>query len=187
MLGKLFDAPISRILGGICLSLTLACGGLLLWGKSEHHRADAWEAHSKLEASNHRQTKTNYRTAQATAARLEAQRLAAATARQEGITDAVKQDYAARLAALRARYERLRAQSRAGAAGTASGIAVPGIPETPGRADGAADIRLAGADGLEPGERLRAAEQALQLDALIDWVERQQAADRKDGDETDGN
>lgn len=63
-----FLAPIgTRIFGGLSLALLLGCGGLYLWGSAESNRADAWQARSKLEASNHRQTKANYRLAQARA------------------------------------------------------------------------------------------------------------------------
>lgn len=62
-----FSALTSKIFGGLSLALLLACGGLYLWGSAESHRADAWMARSKLEASNHRETKANYRAAQVAA------------------------------------------------------------------------------------------------------------------------
>ena len=161
----------ARILGGLSLALLLAAIGTGLWGRAQYHRAEAWEARSALEAGNHRQTKDHYRAAQAEAARLDAERIAQAEARNQEINDAVSKDHARRLAALRAEYRRLLAQARAGAVGAADGIAVPGVPPAAGGAAEAADIRLAGAAGLDTGERLTAAEQALQLDALIDWIE----------------
>ncbi|MCJ1959647.1 hypothetical protein [Novosphingobium mangrovi (ex Hu et al. 2023)] len=153
-----------------------ACGaGVALYAWHEHSRAEQWQARAGLEAASHRQTKENYRAAQDEAARLEAARLAQVKAHQEEVTDAVAKDYAARLADLRARYQRLRDQTGSAAGGAADRVAVPAVPDASRRTDEAADLRLAGAAGacLTPDERLIAAELALQLGGLIDWVEGQ--------------
>lgn len=148
--------------------------GLIVWGRAQSNRADRWQAHAKIEANNHKQTKANYRAAQAEADRLEAERLAKAKAKQQEITNDVREDYAANLAALRARYQRLLDAARARADGAAHGVAVPAASQAPGRADAPPGLRLAcPLGGLRFEERLTAAEQAEQLNALIDWVERQ--------------
>lgn len=154
---------------------TAGCALLALYAWHEHDRADRWQARAAIEAANHRQTKDNYRTAQDEAARLEAERLAQAKAHQEEVTDAVAKDYAARLADLRVRYQRLREQAGNAAGGAAGGVSVPVVSDASGRADEAADLRLARAAGacLTSDERLIAAELALQLNGLIDWVEGQ--------------
>ncbi|MFC0683555.1 hypothetical protein [Novosphingobium clariflavum] len=136
----------------------------------------AANAATATEIAAHRKTKDDYRAAQAAAARLDAERITREKARQQEINDAASKDYAQRLADLRARYQRLLGNAQPGsAAGGATGnVAVPGLPAAPGGTAGAADIRLAGAAGecLSPTERLIAAEQAAQLDALILAVER---------------
>ncbi|CDO34031.1 hypothetical protein [Novosphingobium sp. KN65.2] len=64
MLTNLFAPLGTRIFGGISLALLLGCVGLGLWARAEGNRADKWEARAEVEASNHRQTKDNYRAAQ---------------------------------------------------------------------------------------------------------------------------
>ena len=136
----------------------------------------AANAATATEIAAHRKTKDDYRAAQAEAARLDAERITREKARQQEINDAASKDYAASLAALRTRYQRLLDSARAGsAAGSAAGNdAVSGLSASPGGTAGAANLRLAGTAGecLTPAERLMAAEQALQLNDLIDAVER---------------
>lgn len=136
----------------------------------------AANAATATEIAAHRKTKDDYRAAQAEAARLDAERITREKARQQEINDAASKDYAASLAALRARYQRLLDNARAGspAGGATGNVAVPGLSTAPGGTAGAADLRLAGAAGecLTPAEQLMAAEQAAQLDALILAVER---------------
>ena len=131
-------------------------------------------AERDLERSNHQATKADYRFAQEQARLREEARLARVAAEQKEITDAVVLDYQQRLAAARAHAERLREELRAGAgaAGAASGERMPGAGDTAGGADEAP-----GDHRLSVEERLIATEQALQLDALIDWIERQKAVD----------
>lgn len=65
-----------------------ACGLALGLAWSQSNRADQWQAHSQVEAANHRQTKENYRAAQAeakakaVAARIETERRFAAIAKE---------------------------------------------------------------------------------------------------------
>lgn len=134
----------------------------------------------EAERDAHRQTKLNYKKAQDDAAALETQRLARVKAEQEEITDEVRADFASRLAGARAAAERLRSDAaRTGERPAGAGAAepVPTAGDAAGRADGEAADR-----GLSPAAedlewRLVATEQALQLDALITFLERQRAVD----------
>ncbi|QDH35833.1 hypothetical protein [Porphyrobacter sp. YT40] len=98
-------------------------------------------------------------------------------AEQETITHAKLADYRADLAALRARFERLRARDAAATdPRRADPAGLPQLPATPGRADAApAQDRLPAARALSLDDALIASEQALQLQALIDWVAAQSA------------
>lgn len=93
---------------------------------------------------------------------------------QEIITDAIVSDYRGDIAALRARFDRLRAGSPRAAAGGADAAVLSAAGNAPGRADApTGQDRLPSAVGLSLDDALIASEQALQLDALIDWVEAQ--------------
>lgn len=137
---------------------------------------DAARARTEAEIASHKATKRAYADAQAEAARMEAARLESIVHQQEGITDDVRQTYSADIAALRARYERLRKQAGggAGAVGTSGGEPVPGVPASPsGIADNACN-------GIPTGElelRYCAAAQASQLRSLIQWNLKQHAVD----------
>ncbi len=95
---------------------------------------------------------------------------------QETITDAITSDYRSDLAALRARFDRLRAGTARTDPGRADAAGLPGLPDAAGRADApAGEDRLPAAGGLSLGDALIASEQALQLQALVDWVNAQSA------------
>ena len=141
----------------------------------------------------HAKTKTEYREAQADAARQEADRIDRVRQQQKEVTNAIESDYRRQLADLGARAERLRKQlrSRTGAGGAPTGEPGPTLPDPAGRTDRApGDRRLPptggepadiGPFGRTPEEQLErdiiATGQALQLDALIDWVIAQSAID----------
>jgi hypothetical protein len=103
--------------------------------------------------------------------------VARVTAEQEHITDATLASYRADLGALRARFDRLRQQSRAPVhPGHADPAGLPGLPGAAGGIAGApAQDRLPAAPALSLDDALIASEQALQLQALIDWVAAQSA------------
>jgi hypothetical protein len=128
------------------------------------------EAKAQLDA--HVQTIRSYRAAQAAAAAAEDARLVRVATDQERISDDVSRDYARRFADLRARAERLRSEAGADAGSAADRQPVSVVPAAAGGA-----AAPAGGDGLSLDRRLTASEQALQLDALIDWVERQAGID----------
>ncbi|MFN3990037.1 MAG: hypothetical protein ACK4IS_07245 [Erythrobacter sp.] len=112
-------------------------------------------------------------------AQAEAEANAARVAReQEIITDAISRDHSADLAALSARYERLlqSAQRAAIHSGSAGAAGVPGLPGAASPADAASgQDRLPATGVMALDDAFTASVQALQLDALIDWIERQQA------------
>lgn len=163
---------------GVALTIqTLRIEGFLFVPGLKADLAAALDVAAK-EAAAHQQSKRNYQAAQAAAARAEAARLARVLAQQKGITDDVRHDYAKQLAAARARYDALARsggmrgpEGRTGVGGQADRFAVSELPSASGGADGAA-----GAGGLSLAERWTATKQALQLNALIDWVERQLSA-----------
>jgi hypothetical protein len=96
---------------------------------------------------------------------------------QEIITDDIVTDYRSDLAALRQRFDRLRARNAAAAdPGRAAPAGLPGLPDAAGRTDGAAaQAGFPAAGTLTLPDALIASEQALQLQALIDWVAAQSA------------
>lgn len=141
------------------------------------------ESERDAEKKAHKQTKTDYRAAQAKAAELERQRLARVRRQQQEISDAIEADYTARLADARARAERLRQELRArdAAGGSRGPVEVPGLSVARrGNAAATADPRLPSPDRTEAEQLERdlvATEQALQLNALIDWILKQSAID----------
>lgn len=96
---------------------------------------------------------------------------------QEIITDEVVSNHRSDLAALRQRFDRLRARNAAAVdPGNADQAGLPVFPAAPGGADAApGEDRLSPAGWLTAEDALIASEQALQLDALIDWIEGQAA------------
>lgn len=138
------------------------------------------EAHGRAEAAKHKATKQAYVEAQEEAARLEAERLARVVARQKEITSEVEADYQQRIAALRARADRLRAQAEAaargaGAAGAAGDMQLPEAGDPASGTDEAPRCdEIPARDTLTEIRCREIAEaQATQLNALIDWVARQ--------------
>ena len=81
---------------------------------------------------------------------------------QEAISNDIMQNYHGKLAALRARYQRLSAQ---GAGDTPGGEPLPDLPATPG---GTVEATV---------PALKYDEVALQLDTLISWTIRQHEVD----------
>lgn len=165
-------------LAGICLGLLVQIHGVPVLGGGLIAERDAAIAATVIarrerdaERAAHQATKDQYQEAQAQAARDETLRLARVKGEQERISTDVAENYARRLADYRARYEQLRRQAAA-AAGTAGGSAggepVPGVRDAAPGADAPAC-----ADGLSLDQRWDATRQALQLDELISWIERQ--------------
>ena len=138
------------------------------------------EAYGRTEAAKHKATKQAYREAQEEAARIQAEIIEAEVARQERITDEVRADYQQRIAALRARAERLRREAEAaargsGVAGDAYPVRVPLAGDPATGTDEAPDCASIPAPDAMTEIRCReiAEQQATQLDALITWVQMQ--------------
>lgn len=136
------------------------------------------------ERTAHQTTKTDYRNAQIEAARLQQKRVARVKAEQQEITDAVEADYRRQLAGLQLRAERLHEELRAGTGvgGAGRNIAMPGLsPPAGGSAEAAGDHGFPATFGRSESEQLErdviATEQAIQLNALIDWLLAQNAID----------
>lgn len=130
-----------------------------LWRANSHLRDGI-----KAERAAHAQTVANFRKAQADAEALQQHNLTRVAKAQEDITDETVTDYRARLADLHARYDRLRQTNRSAPGNTG----LPAVSDTASRVDEAP-----GENGLPAPDALIASEQALQLDALITWVEEQ--------------
>ena len=128
-----------------------------------------------LSEARHVATKRAYEEAQAEAARMEAERLARVVEQQERITDEVRQDYSRRIADLRKRAARLQAEARAGAGSAPGDVQLPETGNTASGTDEAPDCATLPPRDLETDIACRAIaeEQAMQLDALITWVQRQ--------------
>jgi hypothetical protein len=138
------------------------------------------EARARAEAAKHKATKQAYREAQEEAARIQAEIIEAEVARQERITDEVRASYQQRIAALRARADRLRREAEAaarggGSAGSAYPVRVPLTGDPAPGTDEAPDCATIPAPDTLTDIRCReiAEQQATQLDALILWLERQ--------------
>lgn len=155
----------------IGLALLLAVIGVLLL-KLEARTADRdkWQTRAVAEEQAHKQTVANYRAASDEAQRQAQANVARVKAAQAAITERTVNDYQARLAAVDARYERVRRQIATQAHLSSSDPAPMSIAtDATCRAYAAADC-----DTLL--SRLMVAEkQAVQLIALQSWV-RDQAA-----------
>jgi hypothetical protein len=132
----------------------------------------------ELAEARHFATKRAYIEAQEDAARQQAEIIARQVARQERITDEVRQDYQRSIAALRARAARLQAQARAGAGGASGGLQLPETGDPASGIDDPAACQEIPARDVKTDMACRAIaeEQAIQLDALIQWVSRQLGA-----------
>ena len=127
---------------------------------------------------NHRQTKANYAEAQKQAAQQQKEYVDRVVKRQTEISNASQQVLDHRIRDIRARFDRLRAETeRAGAGSAPREVRVPEGGDTAPRPDQAPDCqRFPAASVAEDLECRRiATEQATQLDLLIDWVEAQKS------------
>ena len=113
-------------------------------------------------------TTANYRAAAESARAADKANADRVAAEQRAITERISNDFEARLAAARADARRLRLHTEVAAdPGTRGDASVPGLPGSTGRA------------AQNPGDRLTATEQAIQLDELIKWIRQQAKVDNK--------
>lgn len=169
--------------GAIGIAVSLALGVLLLVQKGEtrHWRKQSgqYERQWKAEASAHQKTAGSYQAAALARADADARNIARVRAEQKAISERSLHDFQSRLADARAAADRLRrgavqAPADPGGAGSPS---VPAAGAAAGRADGAA-----AQDGFPLADRLIATEQAIQLQALIDWIASQARIDHDGAD-----
>jgi hypothetical protein len=160
---------------GIGVSVILA----ILLGLTAY-KADHWHdtavANANLyhsEQAAHRQTVINYQNAAATARKADAANTARVKAEQTAINERTKSDYEARIAAARARADSLR--PHAGPAANPGSPRTEDVPGAPGSSSGTPGATPK--DGLSGDDRLIATEQAIQLDELIKWVNRNLVVD----------
>ncbi len=125
------------------------------------------------EAKAHAETVANYRIAAERARAADRANVERVATAQGQINERTSHDLQARLAAARARAERLRQSAEASShSGGRRGAPVPKLPAS---APGAA--QAPGQDRLSDPDRLTATEQAIQLDELIRWVRAQAAVE----------
>jgi hypothetical protein len=160
----------------LSLKLAIAVAAALMLALLIHDR-NRWKAktahYSELlagERAAHSATVANYRAAAEQARRADAENAARVKAEQAAINERTSNDFESRLAAARARADRLRGQSATAEAdsGSRGAAAVPGIP-----ASAQGPSQASGEDGLPARDALIATEQAIQLDELIKWVRAQ--------------
>ena len=140
------------------LALLVACAWLWRANNGLHYSL-------KAERARYAETVASFRDAQAKAELAQKANLARVSIQQRNITDETLDGYNRRVADLRERYKRLLVQGNRSASSNAD---LPAIPDATGRIDEAPFE-----NGLPAADALTASEQALQLDALITWVERQ--------------
>lgn len=126
----------------------------------------------------HRKTMEGFRTARRIAQQRAKDNVTRVKTEQAVITKEITDDFEKRIAAARARageLERLRAGAGRADPGSATAAGVPGLPAAAAATDEAPDqAGLSPESGtLSLEDALIATEQAIQLDALIDWVEAQ--------------
>lgn len=164
---QLNATALKLILGIACaLALALLMHDRNRWKAKTAHYAEMLAA----ERGAHAGTVANYRAAAEQARQADLANAERVRARQAAINERTEHDYETRLADARAAAGRLRGEGPAAAAHPGPSPAAP-VPSLPPAAGGAA--KAAGQDRLPVAERLIATEQAIQLDELIQWVERQ--------------
>jgi hypothetical protein len=138
----------------------LGAVAIICWQSSQIHR---WHTHYNSEHQAHQRDIDAYRAAQATAAVQNKAHVQQIETQQQKVTNDVEADYQRKLDAMR---RELRDNPKA-AAGSANGTASPQVRDTSCITGDTSGVPLSDA------ERLRAAENELQLDELITWVEQQ--------------
>lgn len=165
-------------IAGIAVTVCLAI--LLVVQKGETSRwkkqSGQFEQLYRGEQATHSTTVSNYRAAAAAARAADQATAKRVVAEQRAINERTEHDFQSRLAAVRARFERLHVQPQTAAdSGVGRNPPVPGLSASAGGSD-----QVSGENRLPPSDALIATEQAIQLDELIKWVRLQHAV-RMDG------
>lgn len=127
------------------------------------------------ERTAHAQFRSDVEKASAEARRRNAEQVLRIERDQDTITQEVSRDYQDRIAELNRRIAALRLRPSTGNQGSARNPEAGPVPESPGGADDPAQD-----SGLSTEERIIATEQAIQLDALQQWIRRQQGVNREE-------
>jgi len=162
---------IAGIAASICLALLL----MIQKGETRHWKKQSgqFEQLYTQEQAAFATTVADYRSAGEQARREDAANAERVRGEQAKINEETSNDFEMRLAAARARAGELRDGSQASAhPGTDGDAPVPALS-----AAASSPHQAAGQDGLPEDDALIATEQAIQLDELINWVQRQHAVD----------
>jgi signal transduction histidine kinase len=165
---------------GFAAALLLLTLFLVKAGESRHWRKQSgrYEQLYLAEQGSRAQTIANYRAAAEAARKEDLAHANRVAAEQRTISERTSHDLETRLAAARARAQRLQlgpgSPATAGGRGRAAAVPAAGAASGPAR-------RPAQEDGFPLSDRLLATEQAIQLDELIKWVTGQTAVDSRSG------
>ena len=163
-------------IAGLAISIALAVLLVIQKGETHHWRKQSgqFEQLYRGEQAALAGTVANYRAAAAQARASDAANAERVAAEQRVINERTSDDYQARLAAARTLAQRLRLEAASAPAdpGARAATPVPGLSTAAGRA-----AQAAGEDRLPDSDALTATDQAIQLDELIKWAERQHAID----------
>jgi hypothetical protein len=175
MIARLFASTGAKALAAAQL-VSIGLIALLMIAKAaETRRALKWEMRASEEAAAHAATVAGVRQASAEAKAADAANAIRVERSQSAVSQETDRDYQAQLADLRRRYDALRLRTGPAEADPrgGGGAAMPGIPFAAGGVDAAA-----AQNGLPLEDALIASEQALQLEALQNWVSGQVAIAR---------
>lgn len=162
-------------IAGIAVSICLALLLMIQKGETRHWKKQSgqFEQLYMQEQAAFARTVADYRSAAEQARRDDAANAERARTEQAKINEETRNDFEMRLAAARARAGELRDGSQASAhPGTDGAAPVPALSAAAG-----SPHQAASQDGLLAADALIATEQAIQLDELINWVQRQHAVD----------
>ena len=163
-------------IAGLAAALALAVLLLVQKGETRHWKKQSAQF-EQLYATGQAAlagTVANYRAAADAAREDDRANLARVGADQRAISERTANDFETRLADARTLARRLRGEAAGAPADPGAGRGAP-MPGLPAAAGGAA--QGPGEDQLPADDALTATEQAIQLDELIKWVEKQHAVD----------
>jgi uncharacterized membrane protein YqiK len=166
---------ITGLVVSVCLALLL----VIQKGETRHWKKQAGQLEQLYhdEQAAHAGTVANYRAAAEAARAADKAAAERVAAEQAAINQRSNHDLQTRLADARATAERLRQLAQGPAnSGSGPGARLSGLPAARG-----GPAQAAGQDGLPVSEALIATEQAIQLDELIKWVQRQHSVDPNAG------
>lgn len=154
-------------------ALIIALALVVLKLEARTAERDKWQTQAVAEKQAHEQTVANYRAASAEAQRQAVANVDRVKAEQARITTEVETSYEKRVLAVRTEFaNRLRASERTASGSSSGQPTLPAAITAPGEA-----YETSCKDRLPSDDALIASEQAIQLDELITWIERQALLD----------